>query len=1156
MGKFSMEPIEKDWLNKMLGDRNRTIDGRPLYTYRITSAEYKSLQDILSSRCEESVSLDELLEERGFSILFVFFATEWYKREYVGGFWRWDDIFAKFTTKTVKNPNRRSEAVRSALCSLKREIPKDVSGKKYFGAIITNGGLPAKYIQNNTSPLGIRGLITAALKYKLKYVVNAEDLMEYVEERAASYNFPDSLQNESMYQLVVDVVEKVVELKQRYNLNSKSSVITKLDAANPDWREEFPILLEDDAIRILLNTLMQDATEIKVAQKRPFVKRFLNGNSDELFLDTEIVFPTKSVEKDYFVRYFAISEDLPQTFYLNTWDDKKTKVAKIESDLFKPDVYTIASYGDKLSAIDSIVLETYSPINEKNINGFKVRLSESIDLSEPLVFIKDEKGKYVYVGSGDVGVATFICWIGCHANSILSHELELINTFKIDDQEFNLYKCDKDNVSVNGCEIRLNDTTKPKQYVLGGRLLQYKTKPYDAYMGIPQLYYIDEEQNYIKEQNVVVRRHRSDESLYLTECHGLVDICCVKNGRTVCKLPAFIFPVETTFKYKNMSINSGEIQVCNCIAADIIPISNSNYSAEVLGETVSVKALTEIPPSNMGIGIGFANNMGRVDIELPFPAKGYGFYNEEKCSINNDVVSLNDLYGKRVNIFGLSETCCLGMVSELQRIDKDLPTKDLFAEYRLSDYENDIRFLFGNTDEDIVLSLADSFNRPAKLYVSKYDMVAEIRDACIFVVVKTAVELDGVNVLAVDMLKKDAEPIQLKISSNGIIDTTALDASVYIVYTPASSHFSLKPIVYRKIPNPEISNFYRYIICGNSQALSQVLIETLISDYDSKIWHDVERLSQLFVTNEIPLDAINLWSCIANTPQLLAMYLVRGMFVKPYLDKEQPLQDAIKLAETLIDAQYSYNVKMLYKMRNELLIHTALMPFEILQQIISEYKVFFNRVLDDMFIKHINSNYEQNLWDYMIKKFKEPYDALKNKIWDKQYIIVATVFKEVSFILCRLMFEPEDFMRIVSENGDNYKILRNNMLDWANDKTTIVDWSDRLFGEINQMLNAYISPVTDGYIGIQIPHDVCDTFARKCKCSDTCKAPLFNFDRYLETRSFVIHFPMFCAWLANSGHDEYLQNPELLQTVKNFIRFHVNYFLEAYRISTIILSKV
>lgn len=1157
MSRLFMEPIEKDWFNSMLKSRNITIDGRPLYAYRITSSEYKTLRDILATRCKENSDLDELLSERGFSVLFVFFATEWYKREYIGGAWRWEDIFDKFTTKRVKNVNARSDAVRSALEFLQNPISSDATGKIYFGAIIANGGLPAKYIQNKQGYLGIVGLITAALKYKLRYVVSADELLDFIENRADSYNFADSLRNESMYQLIVDVVEKIVELKNRYSLNSKNGVITKLDAANPDWREEFPILLEDGAIRILLDSLMQDASEIRVAQKRPFVKRFLNGNPDELFFDLEVVFPSKPVEKDYFQRYFGITEEMPLTFYLNTWDNNKTKVAKIEADLFKSDVYKILAYNNKLPVTESVVLETFSPINDKNINGFKVRLAESIDLSEPMVFILDEYGKYLYVGSGDVGVATSSCYVGLADDfTAITQDLEPVNTFMVDQHKFGLYKCER-NVVIGNYEIRLNDTTKVKQYVLGGRLLQYRTKPYDAYLGLPQLYYIDEEQNYIKEPNVVYRMHNSDTILPVTECVGLVDVCCSKYGKTICKIPAFILPPETQFEYKNITNNSGDIHIKNFTPTKIIPIDNKEFSVSVTENTIHFMLLAEIPPLTVGCGIWFADDMGYMDIYMPFPAKGFGFYDEHLSCINNSIVSVNGLHGKRINIFGLPDGCYLKLTSENQYIDKHLTTSRSFAEYRLIDYEQDMRFLFEDNVENITLTLESSFVRPARLYVSKYDMMAEIHDKSIFVVTKTNVIPTEVSVYAIDLLQEKSQPICLRITSDGIIDISALETGIYVIYSATNADFSIKPFVYRhNVPNVAIDDFYRYTIWGDTKSLSNILLSELDFNYDSKLWREIDRLSKLFIDKDIPLDAINLWPCIANNPSLLAMYLLRGTFVKPILDRHQSLPETIDWAVKLIDMQYAGITKMLHKFRDEMLINTALLPKDTLSDVVEKYKDFFNRTLDNMFISHIHEKWNSQIWEYTETKFKENFEQLKYKIWDKQYSVIATVFKEVSFTLCTLMYAPQECIRILQQGDESNNLLCSNINDWANTGKTADKWGENLFGKINQMLNGYVSVVTDGYDGIKIPHNVSTTLTNKCECKNTCKTPLFKFDQYPEIRSYVIHFPMFCAWLAYQGKDVYLNDPELIRTVRNFIRFHVTYFVEAYRISTIILSKV
>lgn len=1151
VGRFNMEPIEKDWFNKMLEARNTSIDGRPLYAYRITSAEYASLLNILETRCKEPVELDELLEERGFGTLFVFFATEWYKREYIGGPWRWDDIFAKFTTKTVRSPLKRGIAIQAAFKSLKIDIPTDTEGKRFFGAIITNGGLPAKYIQNNTSSLGIVALIKSVLRYALKYVIsNPDELYEYIESRAPSYNFPTSLQNESMYKLIIEVVEKIVDLKTRYKLNSRNGVITKLDNTNPEWREEFPILLEDDAIKTLLNTLIQDASEVKVAQKRPTVRRFLNGDSDSLHLDMEISFPTKPVEKDYFVRYFGMPEDLPQTFYLQTWDSNKTRIAKIEADLFNQDVYNILSYNNKLSAADSVILETYSPLNDKDVNGFKLRLAESIDLLDPMVFITDEKGKYVYVGSGDVSVAQSICYIGLPQD--VSYELkdiELVNTFTVAGKSFNLYKFEKDIITIGSFEIHLNETTKSNQYVLGGNLLKYRTKPFDAYIGLPMLFYVDDDQNYIKEQRVIYKRHKSDETLPLTSCVGLIDVCCYKNGRTLCKIPVIVLPSEAVFAYDQLDQHGGYIKLKNFPEIVINPLKNDAYTAEVLDESVHFETVNDIPPSTIELGIRFLNGMGNMDIELPFPAKGFGFYNENKECINESTISLNNLLGKRISIFGVNEGCLLRFTSNNQTINKVLNTKDSFAEYRLMDYENDMRFLFNDNEDDIILTLSCNFSRPVRIYVSKYDILTEFHDKNIFVVAKTPIDLSSVHLSAVNLLQRNAQPISLDITTEGIIDTTPLESGLYIICTSQGSDYSIKPVVYRTMTREEVESNYSGLLLAGPKEVRSVLKKDN-APFDSSVWSDVDNLKKLFISKNLSLDSVLLWKCIVNSPELLCRFLFRGTFEKPFLDKTKNVPDAISFASDLVDAQYNEASKILYKMRDELLAVVALLPIDLIKSVITEYRSYFDTTLDNLLTEHIQATCDPKVWDYMQGQFGEQFNILKHKIWDKQYTIIASTFKEISYVLCTIMYEQnlDEFRRIMSLDDNEYKLLQSNMADLASNKKA-EDWGNNLFNEINMMLNNY-------YDGFQIPAPVSSTFVSKCACKDTCKAPLFRFDRFPAERSYVVHFPMFCAWLASQDQEAYLQNGELVHTVRNFIKFHVNYFIEAYRISTIILSKI
>ena len=1122
----------RDWLQKMLDARKTTIDGRPLYQYRVTASEYQELKAILSDMCARCETFDKLWASFRFQVLFVFFATEWWKREYDGGHWRWDDIFSHITTKklTDKDIARRSDAVRRGLARMQVAIPADAPGHKYFGAIVTNGGLPSKYISTSTSSLGIVGLIGAALKYAIKYTVDEADIYNYIESNAIGYNFPATLQNENMYALIVDVVKKIVELKERYGLDSAPDPIRKLDGANRDWRQEFPILLEDDAIVGLLNKLIKEASRTKVAQRRPLVRRFLDGNPDELFLNMDIAFPTEPVDKDYFVRYFAMSDELPSTFYLNSWGGNQTRIAKVESDLFRPNEYTVASFGAKLPAMDSVILETFSPINDKNVNGFIIQLAERIDPDDPMVFVRDEHGRYTYVASGAASVPNDACWIGMPSDCPdVPAGLVLENTFRADGRVFNLYRCTTD-IAIGEYDICLNASVAPKQYVLGGRLLRYRTKPYDAYLGVPQLYYIDEHQNYIKEQDVVYRRHRADRALTIPARVGLIDVCCFKDGRMVCKLPAFVLPPETDFKYTTTTPTSGDVQICHAGNVHIAPASSPAYSASISGDTVRLMSRDAVPPATFWLALQMVDRPGTVNIELPFPASGAGFYDDARRSINDTQVSVNNLPGKRIHLFGLPSGAYLEMRTDTRHFEIPLPAKNSAAEYRLADYDSDIRFLLNETGQDVILTLNGATGRPARLIVSKYDAVGEFDAGTVRISPNTDIRPDMVRLCAVDISAAAPVPLSLVVADDWTVNTDAIGDGVYVVYTPAGAPAGVAPFVWTRDMSPDRDPVYRYIAGepaeegGDDAATVQA---RLMSGYDSDAWRAVEKLVDLFTRHDIPLESVRLWSDIASNPRLLSMFVFRGMFVAPYLVPRP-------------------NDKILHKMRDELYADIALIPYGWLTDAATQYRAFLWRALDDA-IGAVAHGADNNAG----------LTELKNKIWARHYNAIVRVFPEMGISLLTAMFAMADMLTMMkSTDADDAALVYNIKELAATGSTghTINDRSDMLFGKINQMLNPYMSP--DGYAGISIPDGLCSAFVSRCVRVGTCSAPLFRFDRYPAARSYVIHFPMFCAWLTRQTQTDYLQWAALAPTLRSFLRFHREYFRAAYRLATLILTEV
>lgn len=1165
MGRFSMKPNEKDWINRMLGARQAVVDGRPLYAYRLKNTEYQELKNILAERCQSCMFLDDLLDDYGFRILFVFFATEWYKREYVGGPWRWEDIFGKFTSKAIKNVNKRSEAVKEGLRSLKINISDDADGKKYFGAIITNGGLPAKYIQaNNNTNTGIVGLLTTALKYTIKYVINDDDLYEFIESRAPSQNFPASLQNENMYQLIIEVVRKIIDLKSRYNLNSRSGAIQKLDAANPTWREEFPILLEDDAIVSLLNRLIQEASETKVAQKQPFITHFLNGDNDSLFFDAKITFPNKPVDRDYFTRYFSAGDDLPDVFYFVARDADKTKIAKVELDLFKADTYIITPYDTPIHPTNSLILEVYDRDGQP-VKCAKLRLSEEIDTTAPFVFTKNESGRYIYRGSGTVSVQENTCYIGISDSQLFTNNsLPAVNKFSINEQQITIFECTEPQITIGNDEITLNATQASRQYVLGGRLLGYKTKPYDAYLGIPQLYFIDEEHNYIKEQNVIYRKHKSDEILDMSDVAGLVDVCPVKNGRILAKIPVFVLPQDFRVEYDNLTESGGQVTITPD-EHEIVVHRSASYNCLQSDNTLKLSSNKALPPSKFYVDLMFQDGFGKLNLELPFPAKGFGFYEESDNCINGETLSLQRIYGKSIKIFGMKDEILLSIRSGDITLTKNLVSTDNFSEHRLIDYEHDLRFLFNENDGDISLKLSDTHGHQSHLFISKYDSeISVTAEKQLAIIPRKGLKATDFHLIAVNLLDINAPVINLSLVNECFIDTTILNGQgdLYLICSDKTSTFVCKPFVFRQAANAQIGDFYKYIVWNADAELTDLLVKSAVHDYSSEIWTNITSLMNIFDKNNLPLDSINLWKCISKNPSVLCAFILRAGFVSPDSLVEKKILEEPDIIRLILNAMDQRTTKFLHKIRNELMANAVQILRRDLITAVDEYKNYIFKSFDEYFSEYIQATQQAELREFVRRNYACAIDFIKQDMWLRHYKNIANVFFEISYELIVAMYDSPDILKKI----ENVKFLnsrldgtalQDNVNKWANVNEPD-DLSTFLFRDLSKLLNPFLNQAT-----IIIPFD---KILAKCgpKCMNECMCnPSFgNYNKYLFNANLgpqknLVQFPILCAFLAHCGSDDTcLSDPDLTLAIKNYINFHAKYFTESYRIATIIMSKI
>ena len=199
-------------------------DGRMLYGYRLSEVEYQYLREALSLAAQFGRLDEVMVQMRGVCQLFVLYASEWWRREYSGGAWRWDPIIASIGGQPDElSANVRTDCVIRGF-SYWNHRPGG-SGKKYFGAIVAHGGLPLKAIGQKAGKFS--AVMSHTMRLAARYRWDQEQMAEAVAERAAE--FPDSLRRPEIYELIARMMTSVLDLKREYGLTGDADPIETLN---------------------------------------------------------------------------------------------------------------------------------------------------------------------------------------------------------------------------------------------------------------------------------------------------------------------------------------------------------------------------------------------------------------------------------------------------------------------------------------------------------------------------------------------------------------------------------------------------------------------------------------------------------------------------------------------------------------------------------------------------------------------------------------------------------------------------------------------------------------------------------------------------------------------------------------------------------------
>ena len=254
------------WLNSFLQRRGlQTADGRGLYEYHCSYAEYLDLKQVLKAAAGSNGSVRDLAA----CACLVLFGSEWYRREYQSSCgWSWEPIWTALEFRL--SAAELSTAIPKGLEGYwKRPIHSFIESERrdFLGSLFSEGGLPFQVLREEGSRFQV--LFDRILKHYDQCHLMGFTTLQQARQHLEKTTLPQAFSSPTSVELIAHMTDQLVALVRDYTLIQTSEPVARLDAMNPKWRELFPLPLDNQTGNELLNGLLKTATEEGKKQRKP-----------------------------------------------------------------------------------------------------------------------------------------------------------------------------------------------------------------------------------------------------------------------------------------------------------------------------------------------------------------------------------------------------------------------------------------------------------------------------------------------------------------------------------------------------------------------------------------------------------------------------------------------------------------------------------------------------------------------------------------------------------------------------------------------------------------------------------------------------------------------------------------------------------------------
>ncbi len=916
------------WLTQFLRQRDlQQPDGRVLYAYRLEEHEYASLRDLVSISLSDDVLSSTGHLAPGTAELFVLYGAAWWQREYAGGAWRWDDVLSSFGSDPGGWATQfRSDCVQVGLRYWKQQVP--ISGKKYFGVLVEQGGLPRVLLAKSKG--NIYGLIRAVLKRAARLGAEVDEIALMVPDYKDK--LPGSLQNDAVYLLIAQVINTVLDLKREFRLNKGDNAAARLDKLAPQWRERFPVALDDHAAIALLGDLVGEAAAIEAETRvAPVVaERLLVKESGGYALVSRVEFP-KLLLAEALAGLAGVDEStLPFRFAVDLHLEKRHQSADVRKALgagpARFQFAVVRSQWRGAAAMREhllyIALPGREPVTVPVPGGMEM------DPGSPWVFVSDgEESRLVAQGSARIRqeyayLVTSDAWeiVAEGPDSVIEH----MGGFASESLARSVFKvCGMVVVSdgANIFRIRTGQAgAETERAVWEGRRFGFSSSPTLAFHVTPKLcrYTADGTRVVVPAQELEWRVAGTTRVVAAAAARGPVDVLWRVNGDLRLRSRMVILDRLPLRFQSGESVAEGRINFPASWAVDSVTAEDQplrlrcGRDADWLSIDIDAN---DHPPESVRLTLDWKTCPVPFRITVPFPASGGRFVDRNESRINGEAAITRDqLLGVRLRlfdsnpdnpvqhklVFSLRSSGAARLAAAVPPIEHIVELQDNRAEVRMIDHQNDINSLLSQTDAlDAVVTVALWAGRKqaAALLVKRYEFALVPDGATVAVSPADMARLpiaalSGIELLAVpiESMHGDAGTKLAQQSSEGVptgrwdLPANAGDHQWLVYPAPDASHSFravlvapgqvqfLMPTGY--MPAPE--SIQEVLQIGDPVRRRDILgrrLDGLAADYMHPDWQIVDGIwSNL---GHLTLPTLDLWRAFALNPAALAALACR-----------------------------------------------------------------------------------------------------------------------------------------------------------------------------------------------------------------------------------------------------------------------------------------